>query len=761
MKHYFIYVLLFFCACACSDKNAALRNDFAQPPVEYRPMPLWHLNGQLTEEGIRKQIIEARDFSGYGGMTPLPVTPGPHWYDQHACPGMTPEYLSEAYFDMYIYMLEVSKEAGTQIILYDDGDFPSGSAGGRLLKEYPQYTRKYLIKDEFTTQGGRAVVKDFMLKDTQSRLAIAAMNIASLEVVDLQSFLDRNRLSWPAPQGEWKIMSFIIEYDVGPPHGHLVDYMEPAAVSKLMEMTYDEYDKRFHSYFGSVITKTFFDDVGFVFMDQTWNEEISTVFREKTGRNPALYYPALFYDIGAETQAARVAFFDARSELMAEGYVKQVSQWAEKRGMKSMGHPPENYSPNTVVTCGDVLKLYRHAQIPLLDVIFRYGRGRNGYKQISSAADIGDKGLVGAELNGAFAEDMDSLDLYRVAMESMVRGVNFLVPHGLWYDSDPKNIRIPPLISHENPYWSKDVVPDYSRFTSRSCVLLQDGRRVVDIALLWPVTAIQGETWIGRDGQSGLPVAHWLPDEVNHYELSGLLTDEVRRDFTYIHPDDLTSGKITINAGELILNNEINIQDYKVLVMPGGDVILASALKKIKEYYDSGGKVIATVALPTRSGEFGRDDEVKHIITDIFGQYPEKNTAKKNDRGGEFIFLTVASKQTLESALAEMNITADVSFDPTTTLTPQTGCINYTHKQKDGKDIYYFINTGDDPLSTTVTLRGNLKNIETWNPHTGEITKVAHTKREQLSNATRLTIMPLSLPSVSSLFIVAERDNVY
>jgi CRISPR/Cas system-associated protein endoribonuclease Cas2 len=32
--------------------------------------------------------------------------------------------------------------------------------------------------------------------------------------------------------------------------------------------------------------------------------------------------PALFYDIGAETQAARVAFYDIRSELMAEGYIK-------------------------------------------------------------------------------------------------------------------------------------------------------------------------------------------------------------------------------------------------------------------------------------------------------------------------------------------------------------------------------------------------------------------------------------------------------
>ncbi len=750
------FALMMFGIFACSSENTALRDDFANPPVEYRPMPLWHLNGHLTKEGIKKQITEARDYSGYGGMTPLPVTPLPHWFDQHICPGMSPAYLSKEYFDLYNYMLEVSKELGTQIILYDDGDFPSGSAGGRLLKEYPQYTRKYLIKDEFTTQGGKTVKKDYVLKNTQSWLAVSAMNTATFEVVDLQSFLDKNKLSWNAPAGEWKVMAFLIEYNVGPPHGHLVDYMEPAAVSKLMEMTYGEYDKRFGAYFGNVITKTFFDDVGFVFMDQTWNKEISTIFREKTGKNPALYYPALFYDIGPETHAARVAFLDARSELMAEGYVKQVSEWSAKRNMKSMGHPPENYSPNTVVTSGDVLKLYRHAQIPLLDVIFWYGRGRNGYKQISSAADIGDKGLVGAELNGAFAEDMDSLDLYRVAMESMVRGINFLVPHGLWYDTDPKNIRIPPLISFDNPYWGK-AVPNYSKFTSRSCVMLQNGKRVVDVGLLWPITAIQGETWIGRDGQSGLPVAHWLPAGVNHYELSGLLTDEIRRDFTYVHPDDLVNGKVTANGADLVLNNKVNIQNYKVLIMPGGDVISASALKKIKEYYDNGGKIIATVLLPTRAGEFGRDNEVKQIIEEIFGEYPAKDVTVKNGKGGEFVFLTIANKNTVESALTAMNLVADVSFDSKTTATPKTGCINYTHKQKEGKDIYYFVNTGGDPLSTTITLRGNLKNIEIWDPHTGIVTKVPGVKREKLSDGDAVTAMPLSMSSVSSLFVVAER----
>ena len=39
------------------------------------------------------------------------------------------------------------------------------------------------------------------------------------------------------------------------------------------------------------------------------------------------YYPALWYDIGPETQAARVAFFGLRAELMGAGLPRMVAQW--------------------------------------------------------------------------------------------------------------------------------------------------------------------------------------------------------------------------------------------------------------------------------------------------------------------------------------------------------------------------------------------------------------------------------------------------
>jgi hypothetical protein len=42
----------------------------------------------------------------------------------------------------------------------------------------------------------------------------------------------------------------------------------------------------------------------------------------------------------------------------------------------------------------------------------------------------------------------------------------------------------------------------------------------------------------------------------------------------------------------------------------------------IKDFYDHGGKVIATTRLPEQSAEFGHDAEMKSAIAEMFGSVP-------------------------------------------------------------------------------------------------------------------------------------------
>jgi hypothetical protein len=190
--------------------------------------------------------------------------------------------------------------------------------------------------------------------------------------------------------------------------------------------------------------------------------------------------------------------------------------------------------------------------------------------------------------------------------------------------------------------------------------------------------------------------------------------------------------------------------------MPGGEVISAKTMKAIKQYYEGGGKIIATESLPGRSAEFGQDEEVVSLVSAIFGVsgVPDKDIQVDNAQGGKAVYIKMADKESLSKAFEQMELRPDVAFDDSRIRTAETGYVNYIHKQKEGKEIYFFTNSTGQPLATTVRLRGDIK-PEWWNPHTGTIEKIA--KYDHLKeNGEVYTQFDLSLPEVSSIFVVGN-----
>ncbi|MDD2598656.1 MAG: hypothetical protein PHO37_05480 [Kiritimatiellae bacterium] len=120
-----ILAVLGMTACASADKLSITEEGFKEPPLALKTTPLWHMNGEMTKEEITAQLKASRDLSGFAGVAVLPV--------KHT----RPEYLTEGYFSRYGDILEASKELGMSVIFYDDVGFPSGTAGGRMKKQFP------------------------------------------------------------------------------------------------------------------------------------------------------------------------------------------------------------------------------------------------------------------------------------------------------------------------------------------------------------------------------------------------------------------------------------------------------------------------------------------------------------------------------------------------------------------------------------------------------------------------------------------------
>jgi hypothetical protein len=724
-----------------------LEQQFKNPPDRYKPMPFWHINGELTTEGIRRQMRDARERAGFTGVSVLPLTGGGRK------PGTLPEFLSEAYFDRFEDVLASAKELDMQVILYDDIGFPSGMAGGKMERLYPEHTRKRLDKVEKLVKW-RMRYRDILPGGVL--MSAVAMHTETLERVDLRPFIKGRRLEWQVPNGTWKIMYFMLVQEGTHKKYLMTDYLDPTAVEHLLSLTYDEYARRFGGSFGQTIQTVFFDDIGFWKYPRTWTAAFNDTFEALQGFDPAPFYPALWYDIGPDTAAVRHAFFKTRAELLAEGFPRLVGAWARKHGLTDTGHPPGNYDPTPIDMNGDIFKFYRHTAMPLTDYIIRYGFGQDGHKLISSAADYYDRPVVATEIYGAFRENtFDKAMLYRAMMDLFTRGVNFVIPHGMWYDSEPGKIGIPPLVS---PYSDKIAaeLPAYSEFVGRSCLLLQGGRRVADMGVLYPFEELAG--WYRFEDPNNPRQGFFVSPETDYLQISDLLTKELRRDFTFIHPEFFLEDRYTLQGGAVHLNNTENSQTYRALVLTGCHIISHKTLAKVKAFNEQGGLVVATTQLPFKSAEIGEDQRVLDLVQGLFGIDPLDKKLQQdkhvhlNKKGGVAVFVPKPDRANLTEVFDEHMPLADVAFVPAPELPAGPSHLSYIHKIKDGRDIFYFANSSDMAIETDILIRGH-RNLEAWNPHTGTIDpriKGEHVKR----HGEDVTRFPLTLRPVTSLFLV-------
>jgi hypothetical protein len=708
----------------------SLRHDFADPPAMWKSRPLWFWNGPL-DQGTTAQIMEGSVASGYYGFGILPTK-------EMGVPFMSPEFL-----DHYRHALDTAARLGLKMCLYDEFWFPSGSAGELLKERYPEALSKRLDQVEVNVVGPAAVNLDVPAGDL---MAAVAMHTDTKERVDLATHVESGRLSWQAPAGNWRVMLFLCVPDGA---RGLVDYLDPVAVRKFAALTYDKYYEAFPDHFGKTIDSAFYDEPTFHWVEggRAWTPAFNERFTEKYGCSPVLDYPALWHDIGPDTAAARNRMFGLRAELFSRGFVKTLADWCRAHGIQLTGHVDQEEVVNPVGLCGDLIKAFEYQSMPGLDQIFAYDRGSRMYKVVSSAAVNYGNRMVMTECYGAI--DLPVPNLYREAMDQFVKGVNLMVPHAVWYQTNP--IMFPPELSYRTERYASEL-PRYNQYIGRLQRVLQQGRPVVDIAVLYPIHGLQAAYYFGpgEPYQGGV-----IPPWADYMDVGERLSLDLRRDFTYLHPETLDARCQVVN-GLLEFQQPECPQQYRLLVLPGMEAISATNLAKIRTFYEQGGQVVATTLLPDQSAEYGKSDEVRANIRHIFGANATdlssastsdpRITVNRNATGGTAWFVknpvTPALQQVIDEALPRGDVTWK---DP---LVVVGGHVCYLHKVIDGRHVWFFTNSSDTPVSTTVELRGDYA-LERWDPHTGRIEPCPATV------ADGQTSVPLTLAPVTSVFLVS------
>lgn len=705
-----------------------------------------------------------------------------------------------------------------------------------------------------------------------------------------------DHVTWDAPGGSWKVMTFASVKDDTNSRG-LVDYLSKESVDAFINITHDVYYENFSEYFGTVIDSVFYDEPPLYHAQgRTWTGKFNELFAESKGYNPITLYPALWYDIGEDTASARSELFSFRSDLFAAQYIKNMNDWCNDHGIKLTGHMDQEENVNPVQSSGDMMKVFKYQDIPGVDEISYYDRALKAYKLVSSSANNWDKGLVMSETYGAMGEGMGIPVLYKDIMNQFTRGINYVVPHAIW-QNNTQAVDNPPELSYRSEQYGPEL-PVYNEYIGRVQGLLQEGSHRADIGVLYPIDNLEAHTMFGV----GDPYMGVAPEEADYMEVGEYLMSAIRKDYTFLHPE-VVAENCSVDGSTFNLNNEKYPEAYKVIIMPGAETISLEALKKVKDFYDAGGQVIATTQLPSQSAEPGKNQEVVDIITGMFGITPEEinpelpviqysasssfndnygpekafdkiasdgsrwNAAdlsggdqwlmaefeeavtvekvvikennpyrttkfriqywdgnswedaaegteigqqqevqfgqpvttnkirlyidtivsdsvsiqefeiygeegfnlacpkdypiglgdQTNENGGRAVFLGGNYTETLGKSIDEMLLVADVTVENVADQLPG-GSFTYIHKIKDGRDVYYFVNSSDVSVESVVTLRGRMKKPLLWDPKTGK-QKPADFERG-MENGEEVTKINLSLDSVQSAFIIDTYGDV-
>ncbi len=749
---YFVVSALLVLPVVALAQNSFDPAIFKSPPAAYRGHAMWNFNlATLNEKDVVSGIQEMAKLN-YGGFF-IEAGGRPQ-------PGQGVPFLSDEYFRLYKIAIEEAKKQGLELILYDDYAFPSGTAGGQLLAQYPQYVAHNLNMAEKNAAGPATVELDI---PAGIYMGAVMMNRDSFELVDIGTRRQQNRIVCPVPAGEWKVMAFYLTEG----KSRIVDYLDEKAMSTFISMTYEKYAQNFGNEFGKLIKQTFYDEPSMHHADRMWTPEFNAMFQKRYGYSPMKYYPAMWYDIGPQTAAARNALFGFRGQLFAENFIKRLNDWCAAHNLQFGGHLDQEEPLNPTPLNGDLMKVFEHQALPTIDDIWWYGRTNQAYKIVTSAAFNFDHPIMRAETYAAYRGLTDKI-AFQVAMDQFAMGVNFQVP-------------------------ARTVQPkraELNDYVGRLSYLLQHGRHVADIAVLYPIASLHaqyrnlgGVTFPLGEGEQPPQIMETAYAREGGYafgmdyqDIGEALFRGLRVDYTYLHPEVLVD-RCTVDAGgSLILNNRENREAYRVLMLPAGDILPAAAAAKIKEFYDKGGAVIATGSLPTRSAEFGKDKEVRQAMADVFGASPDQPLTAdvrraqdrqnfyvfwyymhKNKAGGQALFLPTVHPWLIDYALKLVLPERDVDIqEPMGQLrlgNEYDGALTYIHKVKDGRDIYFFANSSPNAIDTKVVLRGR-KTLRIWNPHTGTQEAAEFTAGE--AGGQPATTLRLVLPPVASLLFVTE-----
>lgn len=425
---------------------SALLEELLHPGTEFSPIPFWFFNDTFEEEKVRRQLADY-------------VEKGVNGFVLHPRIGVPKEvpYLSEAYFEAVRFIVKTAAQLHMQVVLYDEGMYPSGSAAGQVVEADPEYASRGII----------------LLSGEEAAAKLAAEPSAQV----IATLADGRQIVYGFTHGTIRGIHFG-EDDGEPGAPKAADILNPAAVEEFIRLTHDRYYEELKEYFGSTVVAFFTDEPCALGRNaghyREWTRGLEQELVAAGGRLEEL--EGLFEgSVDPRVAAARGEkvtdnFTVALYRRLIKGKLREIfyarlSAWCQDHGIALIGHPAES----------DDIEEALYFQIPGQDLIMRRVAPETGgllefdSVQAKLSADIARHLGRRRNANECFGVcSRQGIPWYFTASDMKwyidwlgLRGVNLFIPHAFYYSVEGKRKEERPPDVGPNAVWWKH----YRRFS--------------------------------------------------------------------------------------------------------------------------------------------------------------------------------------------------------------------------------------------------------------------------------------------------------
>ncbi len=653
--------------------QADLKQQFQNPPAEFRPMVRWWWFGIAVEKGELLHELQQMKADGIGGAELAFVYP--QVLDDPAKGLRNYPFLSPEMLDCVHYAQQEGRKLGLRIDVTMGSGWPYGGpattlaeAAGRLrVAELPIPADSSAITPPALAEGESLVsasIADALPGSTWDAASAKPLPISSTAI---------------APAGTARVALFFIA-------GHTGQVVKRAAVGAegwvLDPFSHQAVETHLKSV-GAPLVRAFGDTPPYaVFSDSLeaygadWTANLPAEFKRRRGYDLLPHLPELVAGGTPSAETARHDWGKTLTELVDENYVTQINEWAVAHHTRfrsqTYGEPAVSFSSQRLAALAEG-ESSRWRQFSTL----RWATSANHV--------FGNNVSSGESFTWLHSPVFRAtpLDMKAEADIDFISGENLLIFHG-WPYSPPQvgepgwSLYASAVFNDHNPW--HPVMPDVDRYIQRISFLLRQGQPANQVALLLPTDDAWASFSPGKVTVTGV-----MDSLISPRLMSTILSAGYNIDF--IDADAIDS---------------VGLGSHSILLLPPTGRIPAATFGKINAWVAAGGKVICVGRAPSVDPEGKTNSQITALSRQLFD--PGKPGFVADESG-----LTEALHQ---AATPDLQLTSDQE------------AIGFIRRALPAADVYFVANTSNHTIQTTASFGTGHKYGEQWDPDTARSSAV-------------------------------------